>query len=112
VAPVHERPEYRNPHNPFLRILFHQGVAGLIPYILLLVVATENFWKGAYTANADEFIRYVLMACTSVMIGNYFVNAILINSELTDVTFMLGIGLAATHSGVENSFSRHVKKPR
>ncbi len=32
VAPVNQKSAFRNPHNPFLRIFFHQGIVGLIPY--------------------------------------------------------------------------------
>lgn len=93
VAPVNHDPAYRNPHNPFLRVFFHQGIVGLIFYTLLLITATGAIWRDAF--NADGFKSYILIACAGILIGTYFVNAIVENSHLTDLTVILGIGLAA-----------------
>jgi O-antigen ligase len=96
-APVHIKPPFRNPHNSFLQIFFHQGIAGLIPYILLLVAATVYFWRGAY--RTAGFQSYVLMACASIMVGTFLVSSIVENPHLTDLTFILGIGVGAVNLG-------------
>ncbi len=93
MAPVINNPAFRNPHNSFLKIFFHQGIAGLIPYTVLLVIATGGFWRDAY--NTNNFKSYILIACTSILIGTYFVNSIVENPHLTDLALILGIGLAA-----------------
>jgi hypothetical protein len=99
-APVHIKPAFRNPHNSFLKIFFHQGIIGLISYIALLIVATRTFWKGAYSTN--NLKSYIIMACTSIMVGTFFVNSIVENPHLTDLTFILGIGLATKNLGKED----------
>lgn len=99
VAPINKDTDFRNPHNPFLRIFFHQGIVGLIPYIILHVIALTTFWKGALSSR--NLRSYILIACASILIGSYLVNAVVENSELTDLTFSLGIGLAAVNSGRE-----------
>jgi O-antigen ligase len=113
AAPVNIKPAFRNPHNPFLRVLFHQGVAGLIPYIALLIVAAGTFWneavfRGRNTSylkkgESADMKNYILVACTSIIIGTYFVNAIVENSHITEVAFVLGLGLAAFKLKNENS---------
>ncbi len=92
LPPVIFDPAFRNPHNSFLKILFHQGIVGLILYTVLLVIATGGFWRDAYSAN--NFKSYILIACTSILIGTYFVNSIVENPYLTDLALILGIGLA------------------
>jgi O-antigen ligase len=94
-APFRRDPAFRNPHNPFLRIFFHQGILGVILYVALLIVATLTFWKGTTITGFDEFTRYVLLSCTGIMVGTYFINAIVENSQLIDLSFILSIGLAA-----------------
>jgi len=94
-APMHKDPAFRNPHNPFLRIFFHQGIIGVILYIALLIVTTLTFWKATNTADLDEFTRYILLSCTGIIVGTFFINAIVENCQLRDLAFVLGIGLAA-----------------
>ena len=100
-APVHIKPAFRNPHNPFLRIFFHQGIPGVIMYIALLVTATITFWKGR--SNTEHFVSYILVACTSILVGTYFVNAVVENSQLRDLALILGLGMAAKKLKSEDS---------
>jgi O-antigen ligase len=93
VAPVTHHPSNRNPHNAFLRILFHQGIVGLISYVILLMAASRVFWKNAF--NSENFENDVLSACASVLIGTYIVHGIVVNSHLPGLALILGIGLAA-----------------
>jgi O-antigen ligase len=101
VAPLNIKPAFRSPHNPFLRILFHQGIVGLIPYVLLLIIATLGFLKEAFAS--DNLKSYILIACASIMIGTFLVFAIVQNSKLTDLVLILGIGIAAKNLKSENS---------
>lgn len=101
VAPVNNDPAFRNPHNPFLRVFFHQGIAGLGFYLLLLIVATVTLWRDVSGANG--FKRYMLIACTGILTGTYFVNAIVENSELPDLAFILALGLAVRYMKNEDS---------
>ncbi len=101
VAPVNIDPAFRNPHNAFLRVFFHQGIVGLVFYLLLLIVSTVTFWRKA--SDSVDFRRYMLIACTGILIGTYFINAIVENSELPDLAFILSLGLAAGYMRSENS---------
>jgi O-antigen ligase len=103
VAPLRHRSDFRDPHNPFLRILFHQGIVGLISYLVLLIFVTTVYWKNAFIT--ESFKSYILIACASILIGTYFVNAVVENSRLLDLTLIIGIGLAAKNSRSEDSHS-------
>lgn len=103
VAPVNRKQAFRNPHNAFLKIFFHQGIVGLILYLALIITATRTFWKGMY--NAAIFKSYVLTACASIMTGTFFINSLSENPRLISLTFILGIGLAAHYIKNENSHS-------
>ncbi len=103
AAPVREDPRFRNPHNTFLRILFHQGAAGLSLYVLLLFAAIRTFLKRSHTS--DELRGYVLVACTGILIGTFLVHGLVANFKLSDLVLVLGIGLAAVNMGDEDSHS-------
>ncbi len=100
-APVYIKPAFRNPHNAFLKIFFHQGLVGVIFYAALLVSATATFWKSARSSH--DFKSYMLLSCAGIMIGIYFVNSITENPHLTDLALILGIGIAAANLKSENS---------
>ena len=97
VAPIADHPSHRNPHNAFFRVLFHQGILGLIFYITLLIVAVSSFWRGAF--KAEYYNNYVLIACTSVVAGTFIIHAIVESSHLTHLVLILGTGLAAKNMG-------------
>lgn len=101
IAPVNYKPAFRNPHNPFLRIFFHQGIAGVILYAALLAAAIRAFWRGSL--NSQGMKSYILMACTGILVGTYIVNAMVENSQLKDLALILGVGLAAKNIQNENS---------
>ncbi len=92
-APFHKDPAFRNPHNPFLRILFHQGVLSAIIYLVLIVLAIRTFWKSANAC--DDIKGLILISCTGILVGTYIINAIVENSQLRDLAFVLGLGMAA-----------------
>lgn len=101
VSPVTTKPAFRNPHNPFLRVLFHQGFTGLVFYAALSIMATITFWRGIN--GEGRFRDFVLLACTGTMIGTYFVNAIVENSHITELALTLSIGMAAIYMKREHS---------
>ncbi|MBI5098982.1 MAG: O-antigen ligase family protein [Nitrospirae bacterium] len=101
IAPVHVKPAFRNPHNPFLRIFFHQGIAGVILYAALLIAAVRAFWRDSLDSQGMK--SYILVACSGLLVGTYIVNAMVENSQLRDLALILGIGLAAKNIKNENS---------
>jgi len=82
------------PHNTFLKILFHQGLIGFIPYIALILFAIWDFWR---KATAQSKIRnYFLVSCVSVLIGNYILHSMLAVHYIPHLAVILGFGIAAT----------------
>ncbi|MFZ3137733.1 MAG: O-antigen ligase family protein [Thermodesulfovibrionales bacterium] len=82
------------PHNTFLKILFHQGLIGFIPYIILILFAIRDFWR---KATAQSKIRnYFLVSCVSVLIGNYILHSMLAVHYIPHLAVILGFGIAAT----------------
>ncbi len=83
----------KGPHNTFLRILLLQGIIGAIPYALLLLIAIKVFWKEAFKTTGIK--SYVLVACVSILIGNYIINSMLADLQLRYLAVVLGLGMAA-----------------
>ncbi len=93
----YESTQYKPPpigtHNTFLRVLFHQGIIGLLPYLFLILYSIRSFYRAA---GADTGIRnYVLVAISSVLVGNYILNALVADFRLKHFAVVLGIGMAA-----------------
>jgi len=101
VSPARIRPELRQPHNAFLRVLFHQGIVGLVVYVSLLFAAIRLFWKGAN--NTQHIKSYMLIACASILISTYVVNSIVENTHFLFLTLILGIGMASMNIKYEDS---------
>lgn len=80
-------------HNVFLRIMFHQGIVGLLSYILIILTAVKDFWKEAFRTTGIR--SYMLVACVSVLVGNYILHAMLADVELIHLAVVLGLGMAA-----------------
>lgn len=97
--PYIETPYKRAPqkasHNTFVRILVHQGLIGFIPYFLIILVAIREFWKSV--REKSDLSSYVLVACTSVIVGNYILHSMLIGlgSKLHYLAVVLSLGIAA-----------------
>ncbi len=92
-APVKDKPAFRNPHNAFLRVYFHQGVLGLIPYVLLIAYAVREFWRNAF--RIDNMSGNALFACSTILVSIFVLNALLENTHFTDLALILGVGCAA-----------------
>ncbi len=81
-------------HNEFIKIMFHQGIVGLLPYVLLIVSAIVIFWKEALRSSGIK--RYILIACASVFVGNYVLHALFESMfKFHHIAFVLGLGMAA-----------------
>jgi len=94
-------PGLKNPHNTFLSKLFHQGIVGLILYLALLIVAVMAFWKKAHSTHGLK--SYILIACTSILVGNYFVHSMAEVVHFRYLTLILGVGIATLNINSENS---------
>lgn len=87
-------PTILGPHNTFLKILFHQGIVGFIPYILLVLIAIRDFWMKAHSQS--KIRNYILVSCVSVLIGNYMLHSMLAVHYIPHLAVLLGFGVAAT----------------
>jgi O-antigen ligase len=87
-------PTILGPHNTFMKILFHQGLIGFIPYVLLILISIRAFWKKIITSS--KLGSYVLVSCVSVLIGNYILHSLLAVHYLPHLAVLLGFGIAAT----------------
>jgi O-antigen ligase len=84
----------KGPHNTFIKILFHQGLIGVVPYILLILYAMRTFWTDAFRKKG--LTGFLLIACVAVIFGNYILNSLLADLELRYLAVILGLGMAAT----------------
>jgi O-antigen ligase len=82
------------PENTFIKIMFHQGIVGLIPYICLILVAIREFWNK--TGAKSGLRNYFLVACVSVLIGNYILHSMLAVLYMPHLAVILAFGIAAT----------------
>ncbi|MEF9437908.1 MAG: hypothetical protein L0922_03870 [Candidatus Mariimomonas ferrooxydans] len=73
--------------------MFLQGIAGIIPFVLLLLTAIKAFWKDAFKAEGIK--SYIPVACVSVLICNFIINSIFADLHLHYMSVMLGLGIAA-----------------
>lgn len=81
-------------HNMFIKVLFHQGLVGLIPYVLLILTAISVFWKEAFRSKGTK--SYMFIACCAILIGNYVIQNMLENViRLQYLAVVLGLGMAA-----------------
>ncbi|MEW6416969.1 MAG: O-antigen ligase family protein [Nitrospirota bacterium] len=103
VSPVKMGHGFRRPDSIFMSILFHQGITGLILYLLLLIVAIKTFWEEAFSTQRLQ--SYILIACTSVLISTYGLHSMIENTRLFYLTLILGVGLAAKNCKNEDSHS-------
>lgn len=91
----------KNLHNTFIKILFHQGIIGLIPYLFLILFSIKYLWKRAFRHKGIR--SFVLIASVSVLFGNYIVHSMTEEvPNLLYLSFILGLGVAV-NSIDENS---------
>jgi O-antigen ligase len=94
-TPIKTHPLIETPHNTFFTVMFHQGTVGIIPYVLIIGWACVAFWKEAVRGTGIR--SYVLMACFSVVVGNYIIYAFFNPAKFHHLTVILGIGMAAVN---------------
>jgi O-antigen ligase len=92
-----EGTQYDDPHNVFLNILFQQGIIGFIPYVILLMLSIKTFWKEVL--KKEGIAGYILLACVSVLAGNYIFHAMFSLIKLRYLAVVLGLGMAAMGMG-------------
>ena len=80
-------------HNTFIKILFHQGIIGALPYIILLLLSIHVFWKDAL--NSTGIKSYILIACVAVLVGNFILNSMLADLQFRYMAVILALGMAA-----------------
>jgi len=84
----------KDQHNMFIKVLFHEGIIGIVPFVLLIMTAAMVFWREAFSATGIK--SYMLIACASIFIGNYVVQAMLETVfKLQYIAVVLGLGMAA-----------------
>jgi O-antigen ligase len=96
----YKAPPEKGPHNSFLKVLFHQGIIGLIPYTLMIFVPITVFWKYAFRTTGIG--SCVLVACVSILVGNYIVQAMTSDLKLYYFSVVLGLGMAAKGIGEDS----------
>lgn len=92
-TPIKKHPPIDDPHNTFLMVLFHQGIAGIIPYVLLILIAIYSFWKGAF--RGQSIASYILIACVSVIVGNFIAYSLFNPVKFHYLAVILAFGIAA-----------------
>ncbi len=91
----------KNIHNVFIKILFHQGIISLIPYIFLIIFAIRYFWKNSF--QFKDIRSYILIASVSVLLSNYIVHSMTEEvPNLRALSIILSLGVAAKFTN-ENS---------
>lgn len=83
----------KGPHNTFLKVLFGQGLTGLIPYVFLIFISIKYFSKEALRLTGIR--SYILVACISVLAGNFIVHSMLEVLKLQYLAVLIGTGMAA-----------------
>ena len=84
---------YDDPHNTFLQVMFHQGIIGFVPYVILVLLSIKVFWKEALRSRGIK--SYLLAASVSVLVGNYFLHSMFSVMKLRYLAVVLGLGMAA-----------------
>jgi O-antigen ligase len=92
-TPIKKHPAIDDPHNTFFSVMFQQGTVGIIPYVLIIGLSCVAFWKEAVRGTGIR--SYVLMACFSVLVGNYIIYAFFNPTTFHHLALILGIGMAA-----------------
>ena len=94
-TPIKKHPAIDDPHNAFFTVMFQQGTVGIIPYVLIIGLSCVAFWKEAVRGTGIR--SYVLMACFSVVVGNYIIYAFFNPVTFRHLAVILGIGMAAVN---------------
>ena len=83
-----------HPHNTFIKVLFHQGLLGFLPYIALILFSIIHFWRSALAATGIR--GYLFCGCVAGLTAVFLFHSITEIMRLHYLALILGIGLAAT----------------
>ncbi len=92
-APVTINESFRNPHNTFLKVLFHQGAFGMFSYVVLIIVFILYLWHPHQIRS--DLAGYIIVSSVGILIGTYILQSMVASLSLIDITPILGLGLAA-----------------
>ena len=78
------------PHNQFIKILYQQGVAGLLLYAALLVIL---FWRTTkiFLRNRERDCAFVGIAVIAAVLGEYVIRCLTEDRSLVPLSLLLGI---------------------
>ena len=79
-------------HSTFISVLFHQGIFGLMSYLLLLLSTTFILFKMALKEKEDK--KLLAIALLSIIVGSAFVNSFLLSIPLKRLAPILGMSSA------------------
>jgi len=88
------------PHSTFLRVLFHQGLMGIISYVTLIAVAIYVLYRTLPKASGVR--EKILVASLSVLVGNYVLHSLFESLPLSHLAIVLGLSNAARMSHEDN----------
>lgn len=79
-------------HSTFISILFHQGIAGLLSYTLLLLLSASILLKMAKEEKDER--KFLAIALLSIIVGSFVVNSLMISVPLKRLAPILGMSSA------------------
>jgi len=79
-------------HSTFITVLFHQGIVGLLSYLLLLF--STSFALIKIIKNETNENKLLAIALLSIIFGSFFVNAFVISVPLKRLAPILGMSSA------------------
>jgi O-antigen ligase len=80
-----------NPHNTFLGVTFASGLVGLLSYISILIYSSLICISRIYKSESNSFSTVVLLAALSVIVGNFYINAMTADVSFKELSIILGI---------------------
>ncbi len=78
------------PHNQFLKILYQQGVTGLLLYAAVLVILFARMVR-TFLRNRDRDYAYVGIAVIATVLGEYVIRCLTEDRSLVPLSVLLGM---------------------
>jgi O-antigen ligase len=79
-------------HSTFITVLFHQGIAGLLSYLFLLLSTSFILFK--IVKNAPDERKLLALALLSIIVGSLFLNSFVKSEPLRRIAPILGMSVA------------------
>jgi O-antigen ligase len=76
-------------HNTFITILFHQGIFGLLSYLLLLLSTAFILFKMSRKERDER--KLLALTFLSIIVGSFFVNSFLLSVPFKRIAPILGM---------------------